>query len=62
MILIVNGLGVGRSIGSGVPPPPSRIPPYIGVVDKKRGDNTIDEIFWKFFWEKGESIIFFEST
>jgi hypothetical protein len=38
--------------------PPSRIPPYIGVVDKKRGDNTIDEIFWKFFWEKGSIHIF----
>jgi hypothetical protein len=29
--------------------PPSRIPPYIGVVDKKRGVNTIEEILGKFF-------------
>jgi hypothetical protein len=27
--------------------PPSRIPPYIGVVDKKRGDNPVKEIFGK---------------
>ena len=30
-------------------PPPPRIPPYIGVVDKKRGDNTIKKILGKIF-------------
>jgi len=29
--------------------PPSRIPPYIGVVDKKRGVNTIEKILEKIF-------------
>jgi hypothetical protein len=33
--------------------PPSRIPPYIGVVDKKRGDNPVKEILGKIFWEVG---------
>ena len=29
--------------------PPLRIPPYIGVVDKKRGVNTIEKILEKIF-------------
>jgi len=33
--------------------PPSRIPPYIGVVDKKRGDNPVKEILGKNYWEVG---------
>ena len=33
--------------------PPSRIPPYIGVVDKKRGDNPVKEILGKIFWKVG---------
>jgi hypothetical protein len=33
--------------------PPSRIPPYIGVVDKKRGDNPLKEILGKFFGKVG---------
>jgi len=43
--------------------PPSRIPPYIGVVDKKRGDNPVKEILGKIFWKVGppsfpESVVF----
>ena len=33
--------------------PPLRIPPYIGVVDKKRGDNPVNEILGKNYWEVG---------
>ena len=33
--------------------PPSRIPPYIGVVYKKRGDNPVKEILGKNYWEVG---------
>jgi len=33
--------------------PPSRIPPYIGVVDKKRGDNPVKKILGKNFRKVG---------
>jgi hypothetical protein len=37
--------------------PPSRIPPYIGVVDKKRGDNPVKEILGKIFWKVGVPLL-----
>jgi len=37
--------------------PPLRIPPYIGVVDKKRGVNTIEKILEKIF-EKMEVLYY----